>query len=47
VRKFTAIIVFISLVLPTKIIIFPNIINQCVRKSVREFGLSNENPGNC
>ena len=36
---------FYFFVSPIKIIIFPSIVNQWSRKPVREFGLSNENPG--
>ena len=42
-RKFTVLILaFIFVVSPIKIILFPNTVNQHVRKPVREFELSNE-----
>jgi hypothetical protein len=40
-------LVFTFLLSSLKIILFPNIVNQCVRKPVRESALSNTTPGNC
>jgi len=46
VRKFTVILLdFIFVASPIKIILFPNKVNQHVRKPVREFRLSNERQG--
>ena len=48
VRKLTIrVLTFIFLVSPTKIKLFPNILNQCVREPVRESVLCNETVGTC
>jgi hypothetical protein len=45
VGNFIIIFSCIFLVSPIKITNFPDIVNHCVRKPVREFGLSNESAG--